>query len=152
VACHLKWGEKAGQRTESNIGSGFWCLFMDQETKRMHVCRMFVFLLWSPRPRYYTIAYVGTSTTTSAKTLGTPAGQTRSTGASATSGGVCWFRKKLRPGAVPPSMLWLAVFQAKLTTTPASLGPDSVSSAIAFEAATATVFSNFINHMGAGRQ
>ncbi len=111
---------------------------------------VFVFLLWAPRPSYCAIAYVGTSTTTCAQTLGTAASQKRSVGTFTTAGGVCWFRKKLHPGAVTPTMVWLAVFHATLTTTTASPGPDSMSSAIAFETATATVFSNFINHMGAG--
>jgi hypothetical protein len=146
----------------SNIGSGVCCLFMDQETKRMDVCPMkkisrirllfpvFVFLLWAPRPSYCAIAHDGTSATTCAQTSGTAASQMRSLDTSTTAGGVCWFRKKLHAGAVTPSMVWLAVFHATLTTTTASPGPDSMSSAIAFEAATATVFSNFINRMEAG--
>ena len=145
----------------SNIGSGICCLFMDQETKRMDVCPMkkisrirllfpvFIFLLWAPRPSYCAIAHGGTSATTCAHTSGTVASQMRSLGTCTTAGGVCWFGKKLHPGAVPPTMVWLTVFHATLTTTPSSPGPDSVSSAIAFELATATVFSNFINCMGA---
>lgn len=163
MAYHSKWGEKTCQRTESNIGSGFcYLFFMDQETKRMDACPMkkisrirllfplFVFLLWAPRPSYCAIAYVELTTATCVQAFGTAASRTRLLRTSTASGDVCWFRKKLYPGIVTPTLVWLGSFRAALTSTPTSPGADSVSSAIAFEAATATVFSNFTNHMGAG--
>jgi hypothetical protein len=111
---------------------------------------VFVFLLRAPRPSYRAIAHVGTSTSTCAQALGTAASETCSPGTSTAAGSV--LRKKICPGAVTRTMAWLAVFHAKLTSSPVSPGPNSVSLAIAFEAATATVFSIFINGMGAGRR
>ncbi len=112
---------------------------------------LFVFLLWAPRPGYCAIAYVESTTATCAQTFGTAASRTRLLGTSTPSDDVCWLRKKLYPGVVIPMLVWLGSFHAALTSTPTWPGADSVSSAIAFEATTATVFSNFINidRMGA---
>ncbi len=153
MAYHSKWGEKTGQPTKANIVLASAAL--DQETKRMDVCPMkkisrirllfpvFVFLLWAPRPSYCAISHDGTSTTTCAKAFGTAAGETHSVSTSSTTDGDCWFRKKLRPGALAQTLVWQSAFHAALSATPTSPRPDSVSSGIAFEATTATVFSDF---------
>jgi len=65
---------------------------------------------------------------------------------------VSWFKKKLYPNVVTPMLVRQSTYHAKLTSTPTLPGDDSESLALPFAAATAIIFSNSIDHMGAGSQ
>lgn len=111
---------------------------------------LFALLLWVPCPGYCAISYVESTAATCTLTAVKVANRTRLTGTSTKPDSVCLFKKKLYPGVVPPMLVRQGAYHATLTSTPTLPGDDSESPVIPFGATPGIIFSNSIDHMGAG--